>query len=79
MDVDEPFEHPDGLNVSIRLEHGPHDVWATVVVTHAENKEGSLLDAKNSANVQTRSFGSFGRNDLSVEVADLRLEVADAL
>lgn len=74
-----PFVHNDVLNIAVRLEHGPYNVSTAIVVSHSENEEGTFFEAQNASDIHAGGFGSFCRDYLSVEIADLSSKMTNTL
>lgn len=74
-----PFMHLDLLNVAKDFEDCPDDLRVTMIVSHTEDEESALLDIQHETDILTEFFCSLGRDDFTIQVADLCCETADSL
>jgi hypothetical protein len=74
-----PFMHLDSFNIAEYFENCSDDFGMAMIISHTEDEEGALLDIQNETDVLTECFRSFGRDNFSVQVADLCRKAADTL
>lgn len=71
--------HHDLFDIAKYFEYCSDDFGMAMIISQTEDEEGALLDIQNETDVLTECFRSFGRDNFSVQVADLCCEAADTL